>query len=135
MQTQDDVLLLSVAAPIVGRTVGDSLHERFGVHRQDEHLVEQVDEPAEVPRPAAEEGDVIYVVLDDRRDSVDVPDVVLVRMRISSVACLRVTLLSEFPIAVDGFVATPAQLVPDRALARARAAFDEVVAFRHQSIL
>jgi len=57
-------------------------------------------------------------------DLVDVPDMMLVGEAIQGLTGFWIALIGQVPVAMDGVVATPSQLVADRGFAGAGNAFD-----------
>jgi len=64
-------------APLLVRPRVETPVQGREVDLEDEDGVERVEERGEVPRPAAEEGDVLLLVGDEGADLRDVPDVVV----------------------------------------------------------
>lgn len=107
----------------------------FRVNLQDEDAIEQIDELGKVSRPAAEERHRFPLVCRQRPDFGHSPDVVPVHSDAGDprywFAGCRITLIGEFTVAVDGVKAAPPQFIAHCGLARARAAFDEVILPAH----
>ena len=104
----------------------------FEIDVEDEDLIEQVDELREVARAATEEGDALAMVGDQGLHAAHVPDVVFVRCLPRGLTSSRIALIGQFSVTVNGVVAASFQLFTDRGLARARDAFDQVVAYAHR---
>ena len=56
MQSHDEISFRLLCAPLVFRSLIESLFQCLEIDLQDEDAVEQVYKPREVPRAAAEEG-------------------------------------------------------------------------------
>src|SRR4051812_40943351 len=114
MQPQDEFALSWVGPELVVGTLIQAAEQGVLVDVEDEDTVEQVDESRKVPRASAEEGDRLIAVGGQRLNRLDTPDVVLVRMTGSWCAGLRISLVCQIGIAVDGLVAAELQLLADR---------------------
>ena len=59
------------------------------------------------------------------------PNVVLVSEVIRRFTSFRIALIGQFPIAMNGLVATPLQFIADRCFAGAGEAFDQIISNAH----
>src|SRR5438874_3632332 len=62
------------------------------------------------------------------------PNVVLVREAIRRFTSLRIALISQFPVTINGMVTTPLQFMADRRFAGAGNAFNQIISHAHRFI-
>lgn len=132
VESDNEVTLGWFRPPLVLRALVEPPVQGFEINVEDEDPVEQIDELREVARASAEERDGLLMICHQSPHTPDVPDVVLVRSGIGRFTSRGVALVREFPVAVDGLVATPVQFSAHRGLPRSGDALDEIVADTHQ---
>ena len=132
VQSDDEIALRWLRAPLVSRSLVEPPVQGFEIDVEDKDLVEQIDEPQEVARAAAEEGDRLVLFGHQGLYSTHVPDVMLVHGAVDRFASLGIALVGEVPVTVYGVVATPVQLSADHGLPGAGHALDQVVAYAHR---
>jgi len=85
--------------------------ERVQIDLENEYSIEQFRKALEVPAAAAEERRRVTLIGRQGPHLFDVPDMVLVGEAIQRLTGFGITLISQLPVAVDGVVATPLQLI------------------------
>ena len=131
---------LSIGLPsseLILRSLFQPLQQRTKLNIENEHGIEQVDGPPEVPRTAAEEGHGVLSIGSDRSYLIEIPEPALAQPRLTVPttavgamstgayvvrnrnAGLRVTHIGQHAVAMDGLIAAPLQLGADRGLTTA----------------
>lgn len=110
METNDEVALRRLGAPVVRRALIKPVMECVAVDVEDEDFIEHVEELVEVAGAPAEEGGALVAVGCDGSYEIDVPDVMFVVGGPAGFTCVWVALVREFSVAVDRVVATLRQL-------------------------
>ena len=120
--------------PLVICALIQLLSQGFGVNLEHEDCVEQIYELHEIARAPAEEGHHLALIIDERFDPVDVPDVVMVDCEARDVGWftgLRIALIGQVSITVNGLISTSAQLLTHRSLTCSGTALYEEVSSTH----
>lgn len=63
------------------------------------------------------------------------PNMVLMRGGVRRFTGFRIALISEFPVAINGMIATPPQFFADRSLASAGNAFNQIISHAHGQMI
>ncbi|MGF6230023.1 hypothetical protein QFZ27_003978 [Inquilinus ginsengisoli] len=94
--------------------------QRVDIDFGNEDPVKQIDKAGKISGAAAEEGNRVALIRDQGFDFVDIPNMVLMHKAIQRFTSLRITLIRQLPVTIDGVVTAPSQFFTHRGFARAR---------------
>jgi hypothetical protein len=104
------------SSPLVFRSGGKTPIQRIQIDLKHKHGIEQTDEAVSIPGTAAKECCGMVVIGHQSLDLLNVPypSTMLVSVPFHQLPSLEIVPIGQLPVAVDGVIAAPLQLVADR---------------------
>jgi len=124
MQSHSKVAFGLLATPLIVRSLLKPLEHGVTVDLKDKDAVKEIDELGKIPRATAEKCHRLLPVRDQGFDSIHIPDMVLVHLAGRRRTSLRIALICQLGVAINGTVAAPPQFSADRRFPAAGHAFN-----------
>jgi hypothetical protein len=132
MQVQNQRALIWLCAKLIAWALRQSPVQGVEINIQNKDRIEEVDKMMKVSGAAAKEKHCNAFIRNQCFDFADIPDVMLVARPRQRFARLRIPLIGQGAITMNGMISTPQKLIAHRGLAAARNTFNQIISNAHR---